>query len=191
MKPGCVTSNPNWNLGARFRREKIHWSSKYSNAKLRKWNKWWQWLTIIQIPTYAVLYGCTVNQHVYMHFPKFWSLKFHKCVFNCSIVWSSPCQCSSAYCNVNYGSFSGIQLERAQQYTVQSWSESPRLRPIPKTQGTTLGDSFQRLKWAVFGHDQRDSAAQQKPAPTQNRKATGMLASAHFMRGGLHWSVIM
>ncbi len=114
--------------------------------------------------TYVLAYGCTVDQYVYVHFfrknlrPKVWQMRSQ--MLDCVIILHDNTRPHTATSITivfqEYGSEGLSHL----LYIVQSWFESPGLWPIPKTQGTTLRDSFQRLKWAVFGpnHERFDGS---------------------------------
>ncbi len=142
------------------------------------------------IAAYMVSYGCTVDQHVYVHFllkilrPKIQQTcsQMYGCVI---ILCDNACPHIATLVTV----FQEYRWEVLNnQPAVLNWVSPPPLQPIPKTQWIIPVDSFQWLKWIVTWEIWQLNKNQ---LFTWNRKAARMLTSLRFARWGLHWRVIM
>ncbi len=144
------------------------------------------------IAPYMAPYGRTVDKHVYTYFfrkilrPTVWQMSSQ--MFDCVIILHDNTRPHITSVTTIFQEY-GWEMLNYPPFSPDPCP--PKLRPILKTQENAPGDLLQWLKSGVFVRGPRDLAAQQKPVLTWNRKAAGMLASVHFMWGGLHWKVIM
>ncbi len=144
------------------------------------------------ITSYMVPYGHTVDQHVYVDFLckslrlKVWQMRLQ--MLDCVIILRNNAHLHIGTSVTTVFQEYGWEVVYHPLYSPDL--SLPDYDPFPKFKELPQGICFSN-KWAVFDHDLRDSIAQQKPALTQNRKATGTHPSVYFARGVLHWRVIM